>query len=176
MGVLMVECVFRFEGLDVEIAPDALETMMSHRQNGFFSSEAGGQMFARLSPGKWRIEVATGLRRGDRRGRFHFWPNRKAEQDEINTYFKQGLDFVGDWHTHPESRPSPSNADYRSVANVVRESTHELPGMLMCIVGREDPPEGLWMSFHLRDGRVATVQHPHGAVFDISVRRRRRFI
>ncbi|WP_313194088.1 Mov34/MPN/PAD-1 family protein [Shinella zoogloeoides] len=172
----MFECVFKFQGLDVEIAPDALETMLAHRQRGFFSSEAGGQMFARLSPGKWRIEVATGPRHGDRRGRFHFWPNRKAEQDEINSYFKQGLDFVGDWHTHPENRPHPSSDDYRSVANIVRESTHELPGMLMCIVGRENPPDGLWMSFHLRDGKVATVQYPDGAAPNKESYRRRKFI
>ncbi len=150
----MSECVFKSKGLDVEIAPNALAIMTGLRQNGCFSREAGGQMFARLSLGKWRIEVATGLRRGDRRGRFHFWPNRKAEQAEINAYFKQGLDFVGDWHTHPENRPCPSNADYRSITNLVRESTHELPGMLMCIVGRDDPPKGMWMSLHLRDGRM----------------------
>jgi integrative and conjugative element protein (TIGR02256 family) len=168
--------IFKFKGLDVEIAPEALETMASHRQNGFFSCEAGGQMFARLTPGNWRIEVATGPRRGDRRGRFHFWPNRKAEQDEINAYFKQGLDFVGDWHTHPENAPRPSGPDYRSIENLVRESTHELPGMLMCIVGRDDPPQGLWMSFHLRDGRVATAERPEGGLLERKIVRRRKLI
>lgn len=168
--------VFKFKGLDVEIAPDAFEAMVSHRQNGFFSREAGGQMFARLTPGKWIIEVATGPRQGDRRGRFHFWPNRKAEQDEINTYFKQGLDFVGDWHTHPENCPRPSSADYRSVENLVCESTHELPGMLMCSIGRNDPPQGIWMSLHLRDGNAVGANIQDGALLEKDIRRRKKFI
>lgn len=168
--------VFKFKGLDVEITRHAYEAMVSHRQTGFFSREAGGQMFARLTPGKWIIEVATGPRQGDRRGRFHFWPNRKAEQEEINTYFKQGLDFVGDWHTHPENSPHPSRADYRSVENLVRESTHELPGMLMCIIGRNDPPRGIWMSFHFRDGSAVVGGVQDGASWKTDVRRRKIFI
>ena len=171
----MSDCVFHFGVVDIEIAPEALATMMAHRQKRIFSSEAGGQMFARLTPGRWRIEVATGPRRGDRRGRFHFWPNRRAEQDEINEFYKKGLDFVGDWHTHPEDVPRPSPSDFQSVENVVQQSTHELPAMLMCIVGRAEPPRGLWMSLHFRDGRVATMENP-GVVQEKMVRPRRTFL
>jgi len=148
MGVLMEELTYRFGGLKVEFADDALTTMVSFRQSGFFSREAGGQMFARLSQGHWKIEAATGPRRNDRRGRFHFWPDRMAEQEEINLFYKQGLEFVGDWHTHPEDVPRPSRSDIKSVENVVRESVHQLPGILMCIVGKKDPPQGIWLSFH----------------------------
>lgn len=169
----MSGCVFKFAGLEVEFAPDALATLAAHRQKGFFSRETGGQMFARLTPGKWVIEVVTGPRRGDRRGRFHFWPDRKAEQEEINAFFKKGLDFVGDWHTHPEDLPRPSWSDLKSVENVVRESTHELPGMLMCIVGRAEPPQCIWLSFHLRDGRVLTVEQSEEPRSGKTVRRRK---
>lgn len=140
--------VYRFGDLEVEFAVEALATMTSFRQRGFFSREAGGQMFARLSPNHWRIEAATGPRRNDRRGRFHFWPDRKAEQEEINLFYEKGLEFVGDWHTHPEDIPRPSRSDITSVENIVRESVHRLPGILMCIVGRREPPQGLWLSFH----------------------------
>ncbi|WP_425351143.1 Mov34/MPN/PAD-1 family protein [Hoeflea marina] len=146
---------------------------MANRQKGIFSRETGGQMFARLASGKWTIEVATGARPGDRRGRLHFWPDRKAEQDEINEFYRKGLDFVGDWHTHPEDIPRPSPQDSRSIENMVRQSVHELPGMLMCIVGRAEPPHGLWLSFHLRDGRVAAVGRPVVTEEKRSYRRRR---
>jgi integrative and conjugative element protein (TIGR02256 family) len=144
----MGDLSFKFGDLTVVIVALALETMDSYRQTGFFKREAGGQMFARLQPKLWRIEVVTGPRRGDRRGRFHFWPDRKAEQEEIDRYYGEGLDFVGDWHTHPEDVPSPSRSDVRSVENVVRESIHDRPGILMCIVGRKTFPDGLWLSFH----------------------------
>lgn len=150
----MDELIYEFGNLKIELTPAALGVMIFHRQNGLFSKEAGGQMFATLSPNRWRIEAATGPRRGDRRGRYHFWPDRKAEQAEINRFYEQGLEFVGDWHTHPEISPHPSKNDMTSVQNVVRESLHSLPGILMCIVGRKDPPEGLWLSYHSVDGKM----------------------
>ncbi|WP_438748323.1 Mov34/MPN/PAD-1 family protein [Pararhizobium sp. O133] len=158
--VLSEEYVYKFGDLAVELTPAALATMLSHRQRGFFSKEAGGQLFATLSRDRWCIEVATGPRRGDRRGRFHFWPDRKAEQEEITRFHERGLEFVGDWHTHPENSPTPSNDDMTSVANVVRESLHNLPGILMCIVGRRDPPDGLWLSYHCVNGAVLRPERP----------------
>lgn len=148
----MSPLLYRFGDIEVEIMPAAVSAMLAHRQKSLFSREAGGQMFATLSANRWRIEAATGPRNGDRRSRFHFWPDRKAEQEEINRFYERGLEFVGDWHTHPEDVPRPSSSDLTSVGNVVRESRHALPGILMCIVGRREPPDGLWLSFHARDG------------------------
>ncbi|MBY5793055.1 Mov34/MPN/PAD-1 family protein [Rhizobium leguminosarum] len=150
----MAPLLYYFGDLTVEILPNAISTMLGHRQRRFYSRESGGQMFAKLSSNHWRIVAATGPRSGDRRGRFHFWPDRRAEQDEINRFYDQGLEFVGDWHTHPEDTPRPSRNDIDSVDNIVRESVHNLPGILMCIVGRNDPPDGLWLSFHSSGGDV----------------------
>lgn len=63
-----------------------------------------------------------------------------------------GLDYVGDWHTHPEDVPTPSSDDLLSIAEVVRRSTHHLPGFLLLIVGRKPFPNGLWASFHALGG------------------------
>ncbi|RWE08122.1 MAG: hypothetical protein EOS23_24970 [Mesorhizobium sp.] len=56
-------------------------------------------------------------------GSVHFWPDRKAEQREIDQYFANGLEYVGDWHTHPGKVPTPSRDDIYSIDNVLREST-----------------------------------------------------
>ncbi len=144
----MEDVSYQFDELKVTFSARALETMMSYRQKGFFSREAGGQLFGSRRQKGWWIEVATGPKRGDKRGRFHFWPDRRAEQDEINELYREGLEFLGDWHTHPEDLPKPSNSDITSIENVVRASEHSLPGILLCIMGRRDPPEGLWASFH----------------------------
>ncbi|TBZ57144.1 Mov34/MPN/PAD-1 family protein [Rhizobium leguminosarum] len=168
--------IYWFHGLKVELTSAALASMISHRQDGFFSKEAGGQMFAKLSPDHWCIEVATGPRHGDKRGRFHFWPNRKAEQEEINRFYEQGLEFVGDWHTHPENVPRPSRQDVTSVQNIVRESVHHLPGVLMCIVGLKDPPAGIWMSFHHTDGRQSAPSESLANPSGKKIRRRVRWM
>ncbi|WP_296075721.1 Mov34/MPN/PAD-1 family protein [uncultured Agrobacterium sp.] len=151
---------YQFGDLRVDLMPSALSTMLAHQQKGFLRKEAGGQMFATLSEAHWRIEVVTGPRRGDRRGAYHFWPDRHAEQEEINRYYEQGLEFVGDWHTHPQNIPRPSAQDFTSTESILRESQHSLPGILMCIVGRDSPPDGLWMSFHPVSGGMVRYETP----------------
>jgi integrative and conjugative element protein (TIGR02256 family) len=138
--------------LSVRIRSLALATFNAHRQRRFFHREAGGQLFARVRGNDWEISTATGPRARDRRGRFSFWPHRASEQEEIFEHHARGLDYVGDWHTHPEDTPSPSPDDLASIAEVVRRSTHHLPGFLLLIVGRRSFPDGLWASFHSIDG------------------------
>jgi integrative and conjugative element protein (TIGR02256 family) len=133
----------------------ALATFDAHRQRRFLSREAGGQLFARVRKNDWDIITATGPRAGDRRGRFSFWPHRASEQGEIFEHHARGLDYVGDWHTHPEDTPNPSTDDLTSIAEVVRRSTHHLPGFLLLIVGRRAFPDGLWASFHSVNGKCS---------------------
>lgn len=44
--------------------------------------------------------------------------------------------------TYPEDVPTPSSDDLTSIAEVVRKSTHHLPGFLLLIVGQEPFPQG----------------------------------
>lgn len=140
--------VARFDGVTVRFSPDVLKVFNSHRQKRWLSKEAGGQLFAVMDGNVWHVDAVTGPRVGDRRGRFHFWPDRKAEQKEIDQHFATGLEYVGDWHTHPEKVPAPSQDDTVSIQNVVRESTFYTSGLLLCIVGLASFPEGLHVSFH----------------------------
>ena len=146
---------FKVGQLSVRIGPVALATFDAYRQRRFYQREAGGQLFARVRDGDWEIVTATGPRSRDRRGRFSFWPHRASEQEEIFEHHALGLDYVGDWHTHPEDRPSPSRDDQASITEIVRRSAHHLPGFLLLIVGREPFPDGLWASFHAVDGTRA---------------------
>ena len=146
---------FSAGSISVRIYPDALAIFEAYRQHRFFHREAGGQLFARVRANDWDIVTATGPRARDRRGRFSFWPHRASEQQEIFEHHAKGLDYVGDWHTHPEDTPSPSPDDLTSIAEVVRQSTHHLPGFLLLIVGRRPFPEGLWASFHSKRGAVS---------------------
>ncbi len=140
--------VVRFHRVTVRLSPEVLKVFDAHRQTGWFSREAGGQLFADIQGEVWHVVAATGPRSADRRGRFHFWPDRNAEQREIDEHFSAGLEYVGDWHTHPESVPTPSQNDIYSIMNVLRESTLYTSGLLLCIVGLAPFPEGVHVSFH----------------------------
>ncbi|MHC2276473.1 integrative and conjugative element protein (TIGR02256 family) [Bradyrhizobium diazoefficiens] len=143
---------FKVQQIAVRLSPQALATFDAHRQRRFYHREAGGQLFARVRGNDWEIVAATGPRSRDRRGRFSFRPHRASEQEEIFRHHELGLDYVGDWHTHPEDVPTPSSDDLSSIAELVRRSTHHLPGFLLVIVGRQHFPKGLWASFHSVDG------------------------
>ena len=132
----------------VTLTNEVLEHFSRHRQIGVNSKEVGGQLFAKLEEKRIVITKATGPRGTDKRGRFSFMPNRRAEQSEINSMFLEGLHYVGDWHTHPEKRPSASCTDINSMSECFRKSKHELDCFILVIVGQDNSPEGIWLSLH----------------------------
>jgi integrative and conjugative element protein (TIGR02256 family) len=154
---------FNVGRISMRIEAQALATFDAHRQRRFYQREAGGQLFAKIWGDEWKIVAATGPRSRDRRSRFSFWPHRASEQEEIFTQHARGLDYVGDWHTHPEDTPTPSSDDRTSITEIVRRSTHHLPGFLLLIVGRRSFPEGLWASFHFIDGTHSQAKKIHYA-------------
>jgi integrative and conjugative element protein (TIGR02256 family) len=132
----------------VVITDDVLAHLTASRQSRRSHAEAGGQLFARFDGACVVVQEATGPRPTDRRTRTSYVPDRVAEQDEIVERHVRGLHFVGDWHTHPEARPTPSLQDLDSIAECFTKSDHGLNGFLLIIVGQCEPPEGLRVSIH----------------------------
>lgn len=134
------------------VTDSVLRHFEKNRQIGPFSRERGGQLFCRFEGTSVIIEQATGPRAHDQRGRYYFIPNRRAEQIEINRLYASGLHYVGDWHTHAEGTPEPSENDIRSMSNIFSKSHHELAGIVMAIIGRAPFPAGLHMSLYTAIG------------------------
>lgn len=128
----------------VELSESVLETFSGHRQLKPRSREAGGQLFCRLDTGRILVEVASGPRRSDLRGRFFLWPNRADEQADINRLFSARFHYIGDWHTHPEDHPAPSPEDLSKIRDILKRSRHSLRAMLLVVVGRAEFPAGIW--------------------------------
>jgi integrative and conjugative element protein (TIGR02256 family) len=135
-------------GQRLSFMPEVLKQLARHQQTRFWHREAGGQLFARIEDCNVRVVEATGPRPTDRRCRSRYEPDRVAEQAEIDARFPQGLHFVGDWHTHPEDRPTPSSIDLLSTAEGVRRSRHGLNAFVLVIVGRGAFPAGLHVCLH----------------------------
>jgi integrative and conjugative element protein (TIGR02256 family) len=134
----------------VSFTEDVLGHFDFHRQIGRDRPEAGGQLFADIQV-ITTIKKATGPRKWDRRGRLFYFPNKILEAAEIRTMYKQHLHFVGDWHTHPEEIPKPSSTDIQNIRRCFKESTHQLLGFVMVIVGTAPFPQGLSVTFHSQD-------------------------
>jgi integrative and conjugative element protein (TIGR02256 family) len=140
-------------GQVIRLGGAVLKKLVRHRQRLFWQPESGGQLFARLAGSLIDIVEATGPRVTDRRGRYHYHPDKVAEQREIDCRFAQGLHFVGDWHTHAQALPEPSWTDLDSMMTMVQRSRHEMNGFVLVIVGTAKLPGGLYLAVH--DGLVA---------------------
>ena len=118
------------------LSPEVLTHLNKFRQNHFFKKEAGGQLFGKLDGKTFLVNIATGPRESDKRSRNRYLPDRKEEQAEIKEHFKNGHIYLGDWHTHPEKKPVPSDPDIETTNDCFQKSTHEMPGFAFIIVGK----------------------------------------
>ena len=130
----------------ISLSDDVLAHLQAHRQLRFWQREAGGLLFARFQDGSVFVDRATGPRRTDRRWRHGYWPDRVAEQREIDQMHTLDLHFVGTWHTHPEDEPTPSGVDMRSMRDIFSKSLHSLNAFVMTIVGRATTDAGLYVA------------------------------
>lgn len=144
----MIRYAVADSGQDLLFTDEVLTRFGENRQTPWRSHESGGQLFARFEGTDVIVAKATGPRRQDRRGRHFFHPNRLLEQLDIRRMYRQGLHFIGDWHTHPEAVPQPSGLDITSIADCYRRSHHDLAGFVLVVVGTAPFPGGLHVSLH----------------------------
>ncbi len=135
-------------GERVVIDLSVLSHFQGHQQTRFWHREAGGLLFARIAGKEITIVLATGPRATDIRTPFSYQADRQAEQREIDACFSKDVHYVGDWHTHPQKRPSPSSRDLKTFTSRVCLSRHRMNGLIFAIVGRVKRPGGLLLLIH----------------------------
>lgn len=155
----MIEIPVGSSGQLLIVQDSVLERLNSYRQTKAWHREAGGQLFARVSPLEIYVCEATGPRPTDKRSRYRYQPDRKAEQLEITERHSRGLQYVGDWHTHPERIPHPSGTDYRSISECFAKSGHSLNAFLLFIVGNGPFRRSLHVSLHDKFGLLAELKN-----------------
>ena len=153
---------FASTGRTITISDDCLDALYARRQIGARVAERGGQLFARVESGDMEIVTATDVE-GSRK-RFSFRPSRRAEQQQIDSLFGAGLHYVGDWHTHPEDIPTPSELDADKIGDLFTKSSHQLNWLVLVIVGRVPFPEGIYVGFADQTGisKAQPVDTPAG--------------
>jgi integrative and conjugative element protein (TIGR02256 family) len=139
-------------GPSVLITNAAFEIMFGLRQVKANDKEAGGQLFAQFDSSDVVIVEAASPTLLDRRSRHNFKPNRFLQRREIRKKYAAGLHFVGDWHTHPETKATPSVDDFTSMQDCFRRSRHDLTAFILIVVGVAPPPEGWYVGLVTADG------------------------
>ncbi|MGE0330209.1 MAG: Mov34/MPN/PAD-1 family protein [Ramlibacter sp.] len=134
----------------VVIDPSVIKHVAGYRQIKIWATEAGGQLFGSIDPQEIVVTLATGPYRGDERSRHRYRSKPEAAQDAIQKSAKQGLLYLGEWHTHAEDRPNASSLDSEAMKLLVGNSRLNSDSLLLFIVGRNTQVDGfgLWTVAH----------------------------
>lgn len=127
----------------LRIEPVVLKCFMKNRQLTPHAKEAGGQLFGLVDPQCIWVKQAAGPYRGDERSRTHHRSCPISAQRAIDHQSKNGLLYLGEWHTHPESKPSPSDSDINAMRTICTESILNTDSLLMIIVGDSEEINGI---------------------------------
>lgn len=123
------------------ISETALVAIDTHRQRSLCKPESGGVLLGRLIVGSSDVVVdsVTEPSAKDRRGRYFFRRARRPAQRAVNTAWSGSMgsrNYLGEWHTHPEDDPQPSDDDLTDWRRLARVARFEQEALFFLIAGR----------------------------------------
>jgi integrative and conjugative element protein (TIGR02256 family) len=113
------------------------------RQRSSKAPEAGGILIGYRRADHLHIVEATAPGPGDTGTRISFRRDDPSHQRRASARWQDSsgyLDYLGEWHTHPEMSPSPSGTDRRAWQEVVARRPTEV--FVFAILGIE---HGMWV-------------------------------
>lgn len=127
-------------GARVEIARPAMEKLLGYRQLDDEAPEAGGVLLGRyiLDTDDVVIDDITAPCTDDECSRFSFKRSAPAHQAAIDEAWASTtgrIHYLGEWHTHPESNPTPSRTDIDDWRRRVRTDRFDADFLVFVIAG-----------------------------------------
>lgn len=140
--------------------------LAAYRQDKKPKPEAGGILLGYRRDPHIHVVDATVPGSGDRALRTHFWRSADSHQRIARErWLSSGhiLDYVGEWHTHPQTSPSPSTIDIGEWRKISTLSGEEQ--MLFLILGMEQHDWlGISQGAELRKLNLSPIDAPSFAV------------
>lgn len=130
----------RPKGGVLKLDDDALATLRRYRQVRSSATEAGGVLLGRVLLGGMNIVVdrVTTPARRDGRTRTQFLRTQRAHQRQIDRAWEESDGsclYLGEWHTHPENDPQPSQVDKFDWRRRLKEDQVDLSAVWFVIIG-----------------------------------------
>lgn len=124
----------------LKLGHTVVHTLHTHAQHHAHAPESGGVLLGRRITGCQDIivDLLTTPTSADTQARAFFRRARAEHQQRINevwTTSRGAVNYLGEWHTHPEDDPSPSSLDLRSWRSLARECQYEGDELFFLIVG-----------------------------------------
>nr|WP_208452026.1 Mov34/MPN/PAD-1 family protein [Burkholderia gladioli] len=116
-----------------------ISTFIAHRQVSAALPEAGGVLLGRRRGRHFEVVHATQPFPTDKRTRISFIRESAGHQEQAVEWWKTShreIGYLGEWHTHPESFPSPSGVDVKQWQQHSQRISKGSP-LLAVIIGTE---------------------------------------
>lgn len=130
------------DGTIVDIEDGLLTTFQSFEQQQMWSKEAGGILIGKklMDEEHYVLSAVSTPTKQDKRTRFSFTRSKQSAQQYIDKHWIEsgGIEnYFGEWHTHPEIKPSPSNVDQSLIRQIVSDKSSPFSKVLLIIVGQK---------------------------------------
>ncbi|WEK35963.1 MAG: Mov34/MPN/PAD-1 family protein [Candidatus Pseudobacter hemicellulosilyticus] len=122
--------------LNVEIPFDIIEAIKQYSDTAG-RNETGGILIGNYnnSHDTAQIKNVTGPPADSKSGRNWFYRGLKNLQTKLNEYWNKKQYYLGEWHYHPYSSPSPSTVDTSQMFKIAISSDYRCPEPVMLIIG-----------------------------------------
>ena len=126
---------------NIEISRKVLDIFNSFVQDTKSKNESGGLLLGQVVDRNIYITKVSVPNAFDKAGRCKFIRNKKAAQIIIDHEFINSGNktiYLGEWHTHPENRPSPSGIDLKMLKGQFKNNRINEEYLLLIIRGIKD--------------------------------------
>lgn len=127
---------------ELEISNDAYAKLLKYVQKDSMN-ENGGILLGKVTDDYFRVTITniTEPTLFDKKGRYHFIRSKRSVQKTINKLWKlsdREINYIGEWHTHPQENPKPSLTDEIMIAECIKNNTCPFGELFLIIIGLND--------------------------------------
>jgi len=127
--------------MNVHISKSVMNIIENYKQFKKNDNEAGGILFGQIMENNVYIMKASTPNKFDKASRYSFVCNKDAAQIIIDFEFKNSggkTIYFGEWHTHPENKPTPSSIDINMIKSQFFKNKINEPFLFLLIQGITD--------------------------------------
>ena len=145
-------------GWTVEIEASVIELLQSYKQSGRCQRESCGILFGTIYEKSKTtvINRASGIIPGSKRSRHRCHRPRKKAQELVNMLWEESkgtVNYLGEWHTHPERNPTPSGIDLKNWDSILKWVATDSERLYFLIVGTD------FLQLWVGDRKTKSIQH-----------------
>ncbi|MGY6566106.1 MAG: Mov34/MPN/PAD-1 family protein [Halomonadaceae bacterium] len=148
-------CISGDVAASIWVSPSAILTMLNASAKAG-RSETGGILIGRYGAEGWFADVveATPRPKGSRSGWTWFQRSNSGLSAHLAERWHEGLHYLGEWHFHPGSAPTPSDSDISAMWKVAGDKAYHCPAPILLILGGKPTSHWYLSATLFRDGHV----------------------